>query len=216
MGYRGIGRPNTHIINLKTKTMGKTTEKLERSSVTELSNVGLEDILIFPEFIKNFGYVKTQISWEDSATPDDMLREPNSEGKVLNEEGQVVGQRDWRSPGVLALSIFEGKPMVLFLNFRAFKESEKIMGDNKDTAPFIVHEGSRAIMKKRPSRNSVYKVVATYNAVRTTRNGEKYQYSQLGIDKVAENITYTDTHMIIGEEKFLIDDIVKLYDDIFA
>ena len=214
MGYRGIGRP-THY-KPKKQIMAKVTERVTQRGVTQLANAVLGDILIFPEFIENFGYTRTQTRWEDSATPEDMKKESNENGQILNEAGQVVGQVEWRSNGLLALSIIEGQPKVLFLNSRGFKASEKITGDNKNTTPFMNHSGSRLIMRGFQSRQAVYKIVAEYDAVRTNKAGRDYIYSQLGIDEVVNNITYTDAHIIVGEEKFLIDDIVKLYDDIFA
>lgn len=196
--------------------MAKIKELVTQRSVTALNSADLGDILIFPEFVKDFGYTRTQIKWEDNATPEDETREPNGDGQIFNEEGQIVGQVEWRSNGLLALSIIEGEPVVLFLNNRYFKPSIKIIEGNEDTIPHMHHIGSRLIKRGLPNPRSVYQVVKAYSAVGRTRNGEEYDFSQFGIDCVNNAVKYTDTEIIINGEEYPIDDIKTLYDNIFA
>lgn len=196
--------------------MAKIKELVTQRSVTALNSADLGDVLIFPEFVKDFGYTRTQIKWEDNATPEDETREANEHGQIFNEEGQIVGQVEWRSNGLLALSIIEGEPVVLFLNSRAFRQSIKIMEGNEDTIPHMHHVGSRLIKRGLPNPKSVYKIEKAYPALGKSQAGQEYSFMQFGIDCVNSSVEYTQTHIIIDGEKYPIDDIKTLYDNIFA
>ncbi len=194
--------------------MAKTKEILTRKKTIVTASVELEDRFIFPQFIEDCGYTRTQISYIDGVTPEQMLLEPNSDGKVYDGE-KLVGEIAWVSNGWLVLAIINHEPAVMFLNSRCFRKSVKIVGDNKNTIPHMDHAGTRLIKRGIPSHNSAYKVVATYDAFGKSNSGNEYDFLQFGIDETTDNVTYTNTHIIVGEDKFLISDIKKLYDDIF-
>lgn len=149
------------------------------------------DILIFPEFIKEFGY-----------TSDLVEVTTNEDGTQTTE---VLGQ----IRGLLALTIMNNKPSLLFINNKSIrrKSAELIC---ETLAPQLTHSGTRELAHAAPSNECAYIVAKAYQAV-SVWEGKRKWFTQLGIDRTDIKISYTDTHMTVGDKKFLIEEIKALY-----